>query len=257
MSFDEALKIVRKEFKNNYIPYGFDYGESYLFLVYSGTEFFEGDLTTCCVKVNKFDNKISYSSYFDEFMSHNEKINECEKNIIFIDMKKELFDMYRKGKIITPFGYIDILIDGVSFDYKYINETLSKEYPNVLGRYFIKIDYIPDGKKHTINCIVDNIEFDESSPESDENIERQAFYRNDYKLSISIKAEISSLDNVFDYSCNYLKNGMSYEILESTKTNSYMFGISWIKNPNNDIELDNETYFASDIIDFENSLKRK
>ena len=58
------------------------------------------------------------------------------------------------GKLITPFGEIDIMIDGQSVSYtaregKKIKDLCS----DVLGRFQIAVHYVPDGKEHNIACV--------------------------------------------------------------------------------------------------------
>ena len=175
--------------------------------------------------------------------------------------------MSKTDKLITPFGEIKILIDGVSIPYHADKEEIIKEIcPDLLGRYQITIKYVPDGKEHHIACIFDSTGSFKNSPESGENLECQAFYNeNRFKMSIGIKCDISlfdgerssgyydyDVDYLYDYDADYLDNGMEYIIVHNTKTETYKFGIAWIDdvgfddpiNPDNDREV--QTWYGAD-----------
>ena len=58
------------------------------------------------------------------------------------------------GKLVTPFGEINILIDGKPVPYS--AQEVRKQHvlcPHVLGRYQITVPFIPDGKAHAIACV--------------------------------------------------------------------------------------------------------
>ena len=160
-------------------------------------------------------------------------------------------------KLQTPFGEIDIMIDGVAIPYEAKEGSrLEGLCPNVLGRYQISVTFVPDGKEHEISCT-----FSPSFPynrgiESGEDLECQGFYGNDrVKMSIGLEGETEytpdgqRVSDRFDYDEDYLENGMAYLILEGTKTERYTFGIAWIDDVgwhDADDERDTETWFAAD-----------
>ncbi len=163
-------------------------------------------------------------------------------------------------KLITPFGDIEIKIDGQLIDYdakegKKI-ETLC---PDVIGRYQIRIEIPQDRKKHRISCTFLSDSEYERTPESGERLECNSFYNSkDIKMSIGLEGEtwsvsdkIASEEYGYDYDIEYLENGMSYIILETTKTTSYVFGIAWIdrvswNNSQEDETRDVQTWFGAD-----------
>lgn len=150
-------------------------------------------------------------------------------------------------------GEIAILIDGSEAEYTSTKaEALKRWFPNILGRYFIKISYIPDGKPHKISCVFPLGESIENSPEPGERLECQAFYdKNSFKLSIGLYGEIDP-ETDFDYGIEYLQNGMQYIILPETKTQEYEFGICWIDNIDSDEydegtnDRDTQTWLGAD-----------
>lgn len=138
--------------------------------------------------------------------------------------------------LVTPLGEIEILVDGEKILYNaQEGSKLERLCPDVLGRYHIEIQYTPDGNKHSLNCVIKNKEKFITNFESGENLECQGFYsQNRVKLSIGLIGEVRGYvdgkltDCNNDYDIDYLEKGMAYIVLEETKTDKYIFGISWI-----------------------------
>lgn len=155
--------------------------------------------------------------------------------------------------LITPFGEIIILLDDKEYDYSFVKKEKNERlFPNVLGCYRIVVEFVPDGKEHEIKCLIPNMEYFDRGPESGEGIECQAFYQDDMKLSICVECETGYLPNGsrwsdrYDYDVSYLENGMSYLILNKTKEDKYIFGLSWIDNVVDNHGRDVQTWFAAD-----------
>jgi len=92
------------------------------------------------------------------------------------------------GKLITPFGEIDIMIDGQPVSYTAREGNKIKEScPDVLGRFQIPVHYIPDGKEHSIACVfIPGCPY-ERTQESGERLECQSFYNDrGFKMSVGI-----------------------------------------------------------------------
>lgn len=155
-------------------------------------------------------------------------------------------------KLITPFGEITILIDGTPANYR-ADEGRKTEVlcPHVLGRYQIAITYVPDGKEHDIACVFEPVCDYTRSSESGERLECQAFY-NKRRFKMSIGVECDTLSDEYDYTADYLENGMAFHIRKDTKTTNYVFGISWIDNVDwndtstEDGDRDVETWYGAD-----------
>ena len=80
-------------------------------------------------------------------------------------------------KLMVPFGEIKVLIDNVDIEYTWENVEKDRTCPNLDGRYKIQINFEPDGKHHTISCIIDNISVDiEIDVETGENLECRSLY---------------------------------------------------------------------------------
>lgn len=160
------------------------------------------------------------------------------------------------NKLITPFGEIQILIDGIPVPYA---AKEGRKYDglcsNVLGRYQIKISFVPDGKEHQIACIFNPSCLYERMTESGEYLECQSFYNSErYKMSIGLEFDEGDekwIRNKYDYDIAYLENGMAYRIESHTKTTEYVFGLCWIddvgwNDPIDDNDRDVETWFGAD-----------
>ncbi len=156
-------------------------------------------------------------------------------------------------KIITPMGEIKILIDDVETQYAPLKGApIENLCPDVIGRYQIEIQFLPDGKEHTISCVFPQDKSIKGYVESGENLECQGFYNNNgIKLSIGTEGE-ASIYTDYDYDIEYLENGMQCIILPDTQTQKYVFGISWINNIDIDdqseemIARDTQTWFGAD-----------
>lgn len=157
----------------------------------------------------------------------------------------------------TPLGRILVFIDDNSVEYNAVKlEPLQKVCRDVKGRYYIKIHFTPDGKEHEIKCILEDTKDIKAAIESDR-LECQGFYNKErWKLSMGIESDAGYLSSGrrvsdYDYDGVYLKNGMSFIILPNTKTEDYVFGISWIDNVGyydeiNNENRDNQTWFGAD-----------
>lgn len=91
----------------------------------------------------------------------------------------------------TPFGEIKIFIDDIEIQYAAERKPhVEGLCPDVVGRYRIGVDFVPDGNEHEIKCIIENITYAGRYIESGERLECQAFYSADkWKLSIGTECE--------------------------------------------------------------------
>ena len=160
------------------------------------------------------------------------------------------------NKLITPFGEIQILIDGMSVPYA-AKEGRKFDYlcSRVLGRYQIRVSFIPDGKEHEIACIFDPSCLYKRMVEGGEHLVCQSFYNDQrYKMSIGLEFDEGVeewIRNKYDYGFYYLENGMAFYIETYTKTTEYVFGICWIDDvgwddPINSNDRDVETWYGAD-----------
>ena len=162
-------------------------------------------------------------------------------------------------KLLTPFGKIEILIDGKTVPYSaQEGRKLEGLCPHVLGRYRITVQFVPDGKAHTIACVFQPECAYEKTPESGERLECQSFYNdNKFKMSIGIECDAGYIGDMrisdrYDYDAGYLENGMAFLIGKNTETEIYTFGIAWIdtverEDPSDeDACRDIETWYGAD-----------
>ena len=152
----------------------------------------------------------------------------------------------------TPLGDIEIYIDNEKVEYtvKIIGAS-ERLCPDISGRFGIEILYEPDGKQHTISCRIKKYHAssrDEIEP--GECLELKSFYRENTKLSIGMEGDAGYYSDgtrdsdVYDYDNDYMEDGVSYLIMEDTKTTKYVFGIAWIDNVT--VENDVQTWYGAD-----------
>lgn len=146
----------------------------------------------------------------------------------------------------TPFGNIRIYFDNKI--QKNINIVKGKKncylYPNVEYIYLLTYKYNTDQLKHTLKCVLDNPK-EKGFVESGEHLDAISFYINNGKITIGCKSDFGMPENGgFDYDGTYLDNGLEIFIDSSTKSQNFIFAISWLIKCTD--ENDIQTWFASD-----------
>ncbi len=150
----------------------------------------------------------------------------------------------------TPLGTVQVLLDGKPIDFEASELTADeKQFPDVCGRYKIVCFHACDGLEHSLACVLRDFDAAkiETDNESGESLEAIAFYGKDTKLTIGAKGESYTIGmrfSPFDYDTIPLSHGVSYEILSSTRTRRYVFGISWIAPVTQ--ENDAQTWYSAD-----------
>lgn len=132
----------------------------------------------------------------------------------------------------TPLGDINIYVDGIVTDDYEIKPLKNdkKLFPNLDGRFALIVDFKPDGRKHRIECRLENhivSEFD--CLECGENVSSVALYSEHFvpedwygvgyggKISIAV-----------EYGFDYSENGYAAVLIsENTKTDRFVFGVAW------------------------------
>ncbi|MBR4749124.1 MAG: hypothetical protein IK083_06100 [Abditibacteriota bacterium] len=163
-------------------------------------------------------------------------------------------------KLETPFGAIDIRIDGESSPYTAKKlPPIEVLCPDVRDRYLIVIRFQPDGLEHNISCVFSPICEYNRSPDSGEFMMCQAFYNDDrIKMDIGAFTDCVFIDDKVqsrvydDFDVDYLDNGVSYVVLPHTRTNHYEFTIAWIDGVDWDepdsesLSRDTQVWYAAD-----------
>lgn len=88
----------------------------------------------------------------------------------------------------TLLGDIEICIDGKTIKYTAQNMgVMDRLCLDVDGRFCIKVEFVPDGERHTISCIIkSHIPSDKDGVESGEQLALKSFYKGHSKLSDSV-----------------------------------------------------------------------
>ena len=166
----------------------------------------------------------------------------------------------------TPLGRITIEIDGVPAACKISEMQDYRDIQGIDGRYMLEVSFLPDGKKHRINCCLHtNSEITRISG-TDERYLWNGFYDRTGRKQVVIGARAPE-DVCFDgegnwsYTfCDYdFTNGFEeingvyksvYQILDFTKTTNYVFGVCWSNNCKVDKHTDSAvSSFAEPMLD--------
>jgi len=145
----------------------------------------------------------------------------------------------------TPFGGIQILVDDtiVNFDHRSIDPN-KQLFPDVDAAHRINIKVKNDGKNHTIQIRLTNCNVD-GNIESGETLEAISFYKNNGKITIGCYASFGDCKEYnLDYDGFYCADGIQIEILPTTQTQDFKFGVCWLKECTN--ENDVQTWFGAD-----------
>ncbi len=141
----------------------------------------------------------------------------------------------RQTRLMTPFGKVQILIDGEEIDYEFDKLAILENCTNVKGRYRIRLNFVPDGKAHRISCVLPDMVDFKSDYSSDASVQQITFYnKENWAIEIGIFGDMYGLNNRSsynenqDYDVDYLDRGLCYLILKETVTKEYDFILAWI-----------------------------
>lgn len=152
--------------------------------------------------------------------------------------------------LLTPLGEIEILIDDEPISYQAVECVCDKTCADLTGRYAIKVELLPDGNAHEIQCRIKNhVVSDMDGIESGERLELKSFYNNSCKLSIGMEGDAGYFPNgirvgSYDFDNEYKEKGVAYITFPDTVTKEFVFGIAWIDDVNE--ENDVQTWFGAD-----------
>ncbi|WP_306479949.1 hypothetical protein [Mediterraneibacter sp.] len=163
-----------------------------------------------------------------------------EKQTIFNKVNSFL-DM----ELITPIGSIVLSLDDepVYFSYSVL-EPNEKYFSNVDAAYRLSYDFVADGKPHTLFFKFKEGSF-ETEPESGELFEAVSFYKEKFKLTLGcIASFVDYEDYNLDYDGTLCDAGIEIYIAETTKSQTFRFGVCWIENCTK--ENDVQTWYGAD-----------
>lgn len=145
----------------------------------------------------------------------------------------------------TPFGVIEIKLDGKLVDYKIKPRKNDDFYPGVDGAYLLIYRYKSDYKKHTLQCKL-NGEVVDFEADTGDRLEAVSMYLNNGKITIGTKCEFGLEDTVEWYGFDGIlsKEGIEINIYEDTEDKDFIFGVSWLLSCNDNNEI--QTWFGAD-----------
>lgn len=149
----------------------------------------------------------------------------------------------------TPFGSIEILIDGHHAEVDIIAKPIDTYWCDVEGAFRLRYVYHADGSAHRLSCLFQG-DFQDSGAESGERLEMMAFYCGEGKLSIGVEGE-SYYDEAedyhkysYDFRVAYLINGLELQITPQTESQDFLFGVAWMRHCTD--ENDHQTWYVAD-----------
>lgn len=155
------------------------------------------------------------------------------------------------SKLKTPLGTIRVFDNNKEVEYTVakldVNPTI---FPDLNGRFKIIVEYENDQLSHFISCTLDGIDYRKAKCEIEpgERLECKSIYQGNIKLSIGIECESCYLNGKrvsdYDYDSEYINNGIGYTIFPTTKSQTFIFGLAWIKEYNKTNEV--QTWFGAD-----------
>ena len=146
--------------------------------------------------------------------------------------------------LITPFGSINILLDGVSVPYTESKAANDRQASQVDGAYLLRYEYKADGMAHRLCCVLSG-DIESSSFEGGERLEMTSMYCESGKLSIGVEGDFCVPKTfAYDYDGSNLPNGIELLLSADTTSQSFVFGVAWLNHVTE--ENDIETWFAAD-----------
>lgn len=144
----------------------------------------------------------------------------------------------------TPFGKINILLDGIPVLYIENKAADDRHTSQVDGAYLLRYEYKADGMAHRLCCVLSG-DIESSSFEGGERLEMTSMYCGNGKLSIGVEGDFCVPKTfAYDYDGSNLHNGIELLLFAETRSQSVVFGVAWLNRVTK--ENDIETWFAAD-----------
>lgn len=144
----------------------------------------------------------------------------------------------------TPFGVIEIKLDGKLVDYKIKQKRNEHFYPDVDGAYSLEYQYKSDNKKHLLQCVL-NSESVDGEADTGERFEAVSIYLGNSKITIGTECDFDDDSiSIYGFDGTLLKNGIEIYVYENTGDKNFSFGVAWLLSCNDDNEI--QTWFGAD-----------
>ena len=166
--------------------------------------------------------------------------------------KEFLMKMYRRWfdsgsgiALYTPMGFVELLMDGrpVSFLDLSIDPD-EKRFPDVDATHRLAYEYEADGRSHTLHFRIKDCKL-EANPETGELLEAVSFYKENEKITLGCTASFGDYEDYnLDYDGSICGDGMELYIAATTKSQTFKFGVCWIKECTD--ENDVQTWYGAD-----------
>lgn len=163
-------------------------------------------------------------------------------------MYRRWFDSGSGIALSTPFGSVELLLDDkpVIFNHRSI-EPNERLFPDVEAAHRLNYDFVADGNAHTLSfkikeCIL------KGEPETGELLEAVSFYKDNNKITLGCTASFGDYkDYNLDYDGTLCADGIEIYIATNTKSQTFKFGVCWIKECTD--KNDEQTWYGADSSD--------
>lgn len=159
-------------------------------------------------------------------------------------MYKYWFDSGSGIAFKTPFGFVRLLLDGKEAIYSHRSVDIQSKYPDVDGCHYLTFEFVPDGKSHKLQFVLDNGN-NKGTFESDELLETVSFEENGGKITLGCTASFGNPEDYnLDYDGTHISNGFEILITPHTVKKVFEFAVAWIDDLNG--KDANQTWFSAD-----------
>ena len=160
-------------------------------------------------------------------------------------MRRKWFDSGSGMELVTPFGRIQVKLDGrpICFSYE-AHEPIEGLFPDVDGIYRIGVEVQQDGRNHSLKLELSS-DGTSGEPEPGEMLEALSFYRNGGKITLGCYAAFGEMNAYgLDFDGQWDDSGIEVLIFPFTKTHTYQFGVCWLNTCTE--ETDVQTWYGAD-----------
>lgn len=160
-------------------------------------------------------------------------------------MYRKWFDDGSEIVLATPVGSVELLLDGEQVSFRSFSiEPNEKWFPDVDETYRLMYDFVSDGKSHILYFRIKECKL-EANPETGELLEAVSFYKEKCKITLGCIASFGDCEDYdLDYDGRLCDDGMKIYISETTKSQTFKFGVCWIKECTD--ENDVQTWYGAD-----------
>lgn len=160
-------------------------------------------------------------------------------------MYRRWFDSGSGIALSTPMGSVELLLDGEPVSFRNLSiEPNERLFPDVDATHRLTYDFVSDGKPHSLYLKIKDCKL-KANPETGEMLEAVSFYKDNRKMTLGCSAAFGNCEKCnLDYNGSLCADGLEIHISETTKSQTFKFGVCWIKECTD--ENDVQTWYGAD-----------